>query len=108
MTDSRTELEHAAAELADGRELDWSVLEGKLSARELAALRVLEQVQLKGAVVSLASGFELRGELGRGSMGRVQRAFDRSLQREVALKIIAPEGGMKPEARARFVAEARL
>ena len=55
--------------------------------------------------------FELRGELGRGSMAVVWRAYDPSLDREVAIKepVLPPESS--PDVRAefaeRFVREAR-
>ena len=107
MTDS--ELERAVSDLADGKRLDWEQLEagGKLSLRELDALRLLERARLNPPE-ALEDGFEIRAELGRGSMGRVCRAFDRSLQREVALKILAPKHGWKVQSRTRFVQEARL
>ncbi len=36
------------------------------------------------------------GELGRGAMGVVYRAFDPDLDRRIALKVIAPESGQRP------------
>src|SRR5262245_5106109 len=101
-----SELARAAATLADGEGLDWNRLAGgRLSERELDALRLLEEVRLSGpAAQPLEDGFELRGVLGRGSMGRVHRALDRSLQREVALKIVTADGTAAP----RFLEEARL
>ena len=111
MTDTpSSELERAAADLSAGKPLDWQRLRaGGLSPQELTALEVLEAAQLGGpAVPTLEEGFEIRAELGRGAMGRVYRAFDRSLQREVALKIVAPERVADPLARASFLTEARL
>src|SRR5688572_31342384 len=97
-----SELARAAASLADGQALDWGRLaSARLSERELEALRLLEEVRSSGAAAPLEDGFELRGELGRGSMGRVHRALDRSLQREVALKIVSAGG--ESTMRARFL-----
>jgi serine/threonine protein kinase len=54
-------------------------------------IRVADEPDLSG------TAYELRGEIGRGGMGTVYRAFDTRLQREVALKVTA--GGDASEAR---------
>jgi len=51
--------------------------------------------------------FEVRGELGRGAMGRVLEAFDPSLERVVALKVVAVDDS-NPAMRERLLTEARL
>jgi eukaryotic-like serine/threonine-protein kinase len=50
--------------------------------------------------------YELLGELGRGGMGVVFRARQRTLNRTVALKVIAPEQLASPKAVERFRTEA--
>jgi eukaryotic-like serine/threonine-protein kinase len=50
--------------------------------------------------------YEIRGELGCGAMGRVYRAFDPNIGRNVALKVIPIQSG-DPEMTARFHREAR-
>jgi hypothetical protein len=54
------------------------------------------------------AGYRIEALLDRGGMGVVYRATDPELDREVALKIIAPEHTQNPIAVARFKSEARL
>jgi serine/threonine-protein kinase len=52
--------------------------------------------------------YEVRGEINRGGMGVVLRAFDRQLNREVALKVMHRGRERDPALRLRFVEEAQL
>lgn len=51
--------------------------------------------------------FELRDEIGRGGMGTVFEAWQRSLDRVVALKVLSPHVSANPTAVERFQREAR-
>ena len=52
--------------------------------------------------------YEIRARLGAGGMGEVYRAFDHSLGREVAIKLLPAIFSSDPERLARFEREARL
>lgn len=50
--------------------------------------------------------YTIQAEIGRGEMGIVYRAYDALLQRQVALKVLAPHLSQDPESVARFRQEA--
>ncbi|MCO5170360.1 MAG: protein kinase [Planctomycetes bacterium] len=54
------------------------------------------------------ASLEVKGELGRGGMGRVLRALDRTIGREVAKKVLLDAAASSQGARARFLTEARV
>jgi serine/threonine protein kinase len=55
----------------------------------------------------IAGKYRVDSLLGEGGMGRVYRAFHVLLERDVALKLLRPEFAASPDARERFLAEAR-
>jgi serine/threonine protein kinase len=52
--------------------------------------------------------FEILSELGAGGYGAVYRAHDKSVNRDVALKVILPQHANNPDFKQRFESEARL
>ena len=54
------------------------------------------------------SNYHVESLLGRGGMGMVYLARDLSLERPVAVKLIAPELAQDEEFRARFLREPKL
>src|SRR5215813_13942240 len=53
-------------------------------------------------------GYELRDRIGAGGFGAVYRAYQPSIGREVAIKVILPEYANQPEFIRRFEVEAQL
>ncbi len=53
------------------------------------------------------AGYEISGVVGVGGMGIVLKAFDRSLDRTVAIKVLAPHLATSGAARSRFAREAK-
>ncbi len=61
-----------------------------------------------GSLVGTRLGkYEIRGEIGRGGMGTVYRGFDPTLNRTVAVKVLAPHLAWEREFVTRFTREAQ-
>jgi serine/threonine protein kinase/streptogramin lyase len=60
------------------------------------------------SIGSVLGGYRVEGVAGEGGMGRVYRATQIGLGRQVALKLIMPELAMEPDFRERFARESRL
>jgi hypothetical protein len=110
-------LKKVTTAIADGDTVDWDRVscDATLSADELRVLRSLAAIRHPRGVVTkglapipLEQGFDVLEELGHGSNGRVYRAIDRALGREVALKVLDEDSGFSVTARERFVREARI
>jgi serine/threonine-protein kinase len=81
-------------------------LDGRLAREVLDDLAGADEITL--APGSRLGRFEVRGLLGRGGMGRVYRAHDPALGREVAIKALADAFRSDPDALRRFEREARV
>lgn len=78
-------------------EVSGTKTDTSLGPREIPVLRMPPKI----------GRYELRGELGRGSIGIVYRALDSELGREVAIKLLHDHRTFDPDSKARFRREAR-
>jgi len=114
--------EDIARAIDEGRPIDWEKLQsaGLITDREAAAFRILDLMKRihsagsdtpeaeSGAEISpVETGFEILEELGRGAYSRVYRAVDRTLGREVALKVLKHDGLLSALDRSRLIREAK-
>ncbi|HEV3235521.1 MAG TPA: serine/threonine-protein kinase [Gemmataceae bacterium] len=78
----------------------------ELHDRSIWVQSFLKPPQLKGALGRL-DNFEVIQLIGQGGMGLVFKALDLSLNRHVALKVLAPDLARDPVSRERFAREAK-
>ncbi len=89
----------------------WAPRDSRLTERR-TGLRIRRAPLTSEATLALrlasapGSGYQIPALVGRG--GVVCHASDRRLRREVAIKVLPPQVGHAPEARARFVREAQM
>jgi serine/threonine-protein kinase len=63
---------------------------------------------LEVSALTLAGSFRLLGEIARGGMGAVLRAYDPEMDRVLAVKVVLPQYRNDPAMTRRFLGEARL
>ncbi|MBK8099517.1 MAG: protein kinase [Planctomycetes bacterium] len=92
------------AQLIDGNRDLGELLQAMLADRD----EVDQAIAAADGENRVLGDFRILGEIGRGGMGVVYRARQRSLDREVALKVLPSHVTLQPSAVARFRREATL
>ncbi len=80
--------------------------ESDAATREAASLHFLAPTD-DPAMLGRLGTYEVIGVIGYGGMGTVLKAFDRALNRNVAIKVLAPQLATSGSARRRFAREAQ-
>jgi len=100
-----------AGSISDREPVNWDDLRRQLPADQAA---ILEQLRFVESVARLGEDtptvwgpYAIIGEIGRGAFGKVYRAYDSELHREVALKVVRPVQPDAPFDSERAVGEAR-
>ncbi|MEW4526313.1 serine/threonine-protein kinase [Maioricimonas sp. JC845] len=83
-----------------------SNLQGRFGPTSTTSLDFLEPSDTAGSLGRIGQ-YEVLDLIGRGGMGMVLRAADPKLNRVVAVKVLAPELAVNPNARRRFLREAQ-
>lgn len=89
--------------LRDEGSEDAEDLIGRLNAMDFIDDVIGDEVQMPSKI----GDFEITGVLGRGGMGTVYQAYQENLDREVALKVLAPRFSSDVTMRTRFRKEAK-
>src|SRR5438874_1024914 len=98
--------ERLAEALADSEKLGETQAETPAEGKESEALGFLAPATKPGVLGRLGH-YEVLDVIGRGGMGIVLRAFDETLHRVVAIKVMAAQLASNANARQRFLREAR-
>ncbi|MBL8890377.1 MAG: serine/threonine protein kinase [Planctomycetaceae bacterium] len=98
----------AATPLDFGSTSDWSpASEVASKSVMLSQVRQLLDAPVHPEMLGRLAGYDIESLLGQGGFGVVFRAFDRELNRPVAIKVLAPHLATVGTARRRFVREAQ-